>query len=55
MRYLALALAFCFALTPLEATARKPKVFPLKVVKAKKNKVKARKAPKQAKPHSRVN
>ena len=55
MRYIALALALCISLAPLEAAARTAHSN-THLVKVKRNKVNGRKAPKRKiKQHSRVN
>jgi len=55
MRYIVLALAFCFALSPLEA-APKAHSANTHAVKAKKGKVKGRKPSKrQTRSHARAN
>jgi hypothetical protein len=55
MRLVAIALALCFSFAPLEAAARTTHSN-THLVKAKRNKVNGRKAPKKkVKQHSRVN
>ena len=46
MRYIAIAIGFCFLLAPLEAKTHSSGVH---IVKAKRNRVKARKAPRHHK------
>jgi hypothetical protein len=55
MRYIALALALCFSLAPLEAATSTSMHLVRAKSKVRKNKVKGRKAPKRRATHNRVN
>jgi hypothetical protein len=55
MRYVALALALCFSLAPLEAATSTSMHLVRVKSKVRKNKVKGRKAPKRKATHNRVN